>query len=106
MPTIVYGFLTRVDRDDHFQNHEHEFDPPFASAEEYEEAGIAFLTARPTRAIMEAVRRNGDLVRYSPLSNEFAICDRDGILLTYYKPNPLVHREPDNVTYFRKQSLK
>ena len=55
---------------------------------------------------MEGVRRNGDIVRYDTGSNEFAICDRDGILLTYYKPDPAIHRERDNITYFRGQCLK
>ena len=106
MPAFVQGFLARIDRDDHFQNHVGEFDPPFGSAEEYEKAAIAFLTAPLTGAIMEGVRRNGDIVRYDTGSNEFAICDRDGILLTYYKPDPAIHRERDNITYFRGQCLK
>ena len=106
MPAIVNGFLTRLDREDHFQNHQHEFDPPFTTVEEYETAAMAFLTTPSTSAIMEGVRRNGDIVRYDPLSNEFAICDRDGTILTYFKPTPVVHRERDNVTYFRKQCLK
>jgi filamentous hemagglutinin len=105
VPGNVQGFLTSFDRDDHFQNHEFEFLPPFATAQEYESAGIAFLTAPLGGAIMEGVRQNGDIVRYDSQSNEFAICDRSGILLTYFKPNPAVHRERDNIAYFKAQCL-
>ena len=106
MPTAVYGFISRVERDDHFQVHELEFDPPFASAADYEAAGIAFLTGTVTAIIMECVRRSGDTIRYNPSTNEFAICDRDGVLRTYYKPDPIIHKQKDNITYFRGQCLK
>jgi len=104
--TIVHGFLTRTDRENHFRYHQDEFDPPFSSAEEYETAGIAFLTAPLAGAIMEGVRRNGDIIRYNPKTQEFAICDRDGILLTYYKPDPRTHRQRNNLTHFRGQCIK
>jgi len=106
VPTAVYGFISRVEREDHFQVHELDFNPPFASAGEYEAGGIAFLTATATNTIMECMRRNGDTIRYDLSTNEFAICDRDGVLRTYYKPDPSIHRQKDNIAYFKGQCLK
>jgi pyocin large subunit-like protein len=83
VPPAVYGFISWVERESHFQVHELEFNPPFASGAEYEIAPIAFLTAPVTATVMECVRRNGDTIRYNPPTNEFAICDRDGVLRTY-----------------------
>lgn len=106
VPTIVIGFITKVDRDDHFQSHNPEFKPPFASAADYEAAGVAFLSGALTGNMMECVRRNGDIVRYDRATSEFAICDSYGALRTYYKPDPAVHKQKDNVSYFRGQCLK
>jgi pyocin large subunit-like protein len=55
---------------------------------------------------MECVRRNGDTIRYNPPTNEFAICDRDGVLRTYYKPDRAIHKQKDHITYFKGQCLK
>jgi filamentous hemagglutinin len=106
VPRTVYGFMTKLDRDDHFQCHNPEFDPSFASAEDYEAAGIAFLTGPLTGTMMEGMRRNGDIIRFDSATDEFAICDRNGVLKTYYKPTPAIHKQRDNIVYFRGQLLK
>jgi filamentous hemagglutinin len=105
VPTSVYGFIDNMERDNHFQLHGNEFNPMFASAAEYEAAAIAFLTG-PLAGSMECVRRNGDTIRFDPATDEFAICDRDGVLKTYYKPSPSIHKQKDNTTYFRGQCKK
>jgi len=105
VPTSVYGFIGNVERENHFQLHGSEFKPRFASAADYETAAIAFL-AGPLAGRMECVRRNGDTIRFDPVTNEFAICDRDSVLKTYYRPNPAIHHQKDNTAYFKGQCKK
>ena len=105
MPTTVYGFITKFERNDHFQFHGREFSPAFASAEDYEAAAIAFLTCPLTDTMLEGSRRNGDVIRFNRATDEFAICDRDGVLKTYYE-DPRIHKQRDNVAYFEGQCLK
>ncbi len=94
------------DRSDHFQSHGGDFNPPFTSAEDYEAAGIAFLTTALTGNMKEGLRRNGDVIRFDSSTDEFAICDRNGVLKTYYKPDPKIHKQKDNTAYFRGQCQK
>ena len=106
MPTVVYGFIDREQKEDHFLNHKDEFQPPFKSSDEYEAKAIEFLTRQPWDTMLECVRRNGDVIRFDTRTDEFAICDRDGHLKTYYKPDTYWHRQESNLAYFRGQCAK
>jgi pyocin large subunit-like protein len=106
MPTVVYGFMDPEEKDNHFLDHNREFEPEFTSAEEYEAAAIAFLTCPLSDMVHECVRRNGDRIRFDQATDEFAICDRDGRLKTYYKPDTYWHRQESNLIYFKGQCAK
>jgi len=106
VPSSVKGFITKYDRDHHFQLHNAEFTPPFASAEEYEAAAIVFLEKPLTGTIMEGMRiQDGHIIRYDSTTNEFAICDSDtgGFVTTYFKPDPAIHGQSNNIAYFRRR---
>ena len=104
MPKSINGFVTKFDRDLHFDSHASEFSPPFASEEEYEAAAIAFLEKHLAAGMMEGLRiRDGATIRYDPGINEFAICDDSGAVTTYFKPDPAIHKQGDNVAYFRSR---
>jgi hypothetical protein len=77
MPISVYGFMDQEEKDNHFLDHNHEFEPEFASAEEYEAAAIAFLSCPLSATMLECVRLNGDRIRFNQTTDEFAICARD-----------------------------
>lgn len=102
MPTVV-RFISVWDRDQHFEDHGHEFSPVFASSQEYEAAAIEFLSGPLVGSMMESLRQDGATVRYNPATNELAICDVDGYVRTYFKPNPAIHKLADNLTYFRRR---
>ncbi len=106
VPFTVRDFADELKRADHFKRHGGEFDPAFASAEDYEAAAVAFLTAPLIGRIMECERRNGQVRRFNPDTDELAICDRNGVLKTYFRPDPNRHKQKDNVTYFKKECLK
>lgn len=106
MPTNVRGFMDALEKDNHFLNHANDFDPPFGSADDYEAAAIAFLTGPLRTTMIECVRRSGDVIRYDTTTNEFAICDQDGFLKTYYRPDPAIHKQVSNLAYFRGQCEK
>jgi pyocin large subunit-like protein len=95
-----------TEKHDHFWTHNDEFRPHFASADAYEAAAVAFLTEAPGGSIMECTRRNGDLLRYDPVANVFAIVDRGGFVKTFYRPNPAIHKQTSNIEYFRGQCSK
>ena len=102
----IHGFIDNLEKQNHFQDHEMEFNPPFPSADAYETRAVAFLAGPMTGTMEECTRRNGDVIRYDTATNEFAICNRDGILRTYYRPDPVWHRKASNLTYFREQCGK
>jgi len=106
VPGTVYGFIDRFERENHFQDHEVEFGGQFRTATDYESAAIAFLTVPMTDTMLECVRRNGDVLRYDTATNTLAICNRDGILKTFYRPDPKYHLERDNLAYFEEQCKK
>jgi pyocin large subunit-like protein len=106
MRRAVHGFKGREQKEDHFWNHNREFEPEFASPDAYESAAIEFLSRELGNTILECVRRNGDVIRFDTRSNEFAICDRDGYLKTYYKPDIYWHRQASNLIYFEEQCNK
>lgn len=106
MPNVVYGFIDPEEKDNHFLDHNREFEPEFASPEEYETAAIQFLTKEPWNTMLECTRRNGDVIRFDTRTDEFAICNRDGYLKTYYKPDTYWHRQESNLIYFQGQCAK
>src|ERR1700691_4863300 len=99
MPISVYGFMDSEEKENHFLDHNREFEPEFASAEEYEAAAIAFLTCSQSNTMVECIRRNGDRIRFDQATDEFAICDRDGRLKTYYNPDVHWHRQESTLPY-------
>ena len=104
MPNTIKGFISTYDRDLHFDDHGAEFAPPFASAEEYEAAAIAFLAKPIAGSIIDGLRiKDGHTIRYDSSTNEFAICDMDGAVATYFKPNPAIHKQGDNLSYVRRR---
>jgi filamentous hemagglutinin len=103
---VVYGFVDPEEKDNHFLDHNREFEPEFASAEEYEAAAIAFLSCSLSDTMHECVRRNGDRIRFDQATDEFAICAYDGYLKTYYKPDVYWHEQESNLVYFRGQCAK
>ena len=103
MPTIVKGFISKWDRDQHFEDHGHDFGG-LTSADEYEAAAVAFFNKPLAGGMMEGVRlADGWIIRFDSNTDEFAICDVDGYLRTYFKPDPAIHGLPNNTEYFRRR---
>ena len=108
MPRVVHGFEDREQKEDHFWDHNYEFNPEFTSADAYEAAAIEFLRREltPGTTMLECIRRNGDIIRFDTRTDEFAICNRDGYLKTYYRADTYWHRQESNLAYFRQQCAK
>ena len=106
MPDVVYGFVSLEEKENHFLDHNREFEPEFESADEYETAAIEFLTKKAWNTMLECVRRNGDVIRFDTRTNEFAICNRYRQLKTYYKPDTYWHKQESNLAYFKGQCAK
>jgi filamentous hemagglutinin len=106
VPKTAKGFISKWDRDQHFEDHRSEFGGTFATADEYEVAATTFFNAPVAGNMMEGLRPDGWTIRFDSGTNEFAICDTDGYLRTYFKPDPAVHGLADNITYFRRRCIR
>jgi pyocin large subunit-like protein len=89
------GFKSPIYLKKHFNKHNAEFDPPFANEQEYEQAGIAFMSENgenvPDDVYQACFYRpnnpfHGDLVRYDEKRNLFGMKTSKGFLRTFYLP--------------------
>ena len=114
MPTVI-GFAAPALLTEHFGKH-NSWDFKFRDEREYERNAINFLKA-DVNVIMalELVRSNGEIVRFCPNSNEFAVLRPTGHIRTYYKPMPerdaphgypidKTHGYSTNLEYFRNSA--
>jgi hypothetical protein len=100
----VLRFASVALRTSHFVKHGAKFGSKTAAA--YERAASSFLAGKPRPGVMQGIRSNGDVVRYNPKTNEFAIKTKDGTIRTYFKPDPSVHKQKTNLDYYRQEVAK
>jgi filamentous hemagglutinin len=89
---------------DHFDHHGIDLGLP--DEVEYLRSADVFLGGPRPETTWECRRRNGDLLRYNPLTEEFGVLRPDNAISTYYLPDPAVHRCPNNGEYFRRECHK
>lgn len=87
--------------DDHFDQHGDDFGA--TTSEEYEARADMFLGGPKEPATYECTRKNGDVLRFDIYTEEFGVLRKDGVILSYYIPDPLWHRQPSNLDYFWQQ---
>jgi pyocin large subunit-like protein len=89
------GFKSQIYLKKHFNKHNVKFDPPFANEQEYEQAGIEFMSENGENTpddVYQACfyrpshRFHGDLVRYDERRNIFGMKTKNGFLRTFYPP--------------------
>jgi pyocin large subunit-like protein len=88
----------------HFAAHQAEFS--FATSAEYEEAADKFLTGTKRGTTKEGRRRNGDLVRYDVITEEFGVMSSGKVIRTYFIPDPADHNFTTNLDYFKHECKK
>ena len=99
------GFLDKELLAQHFDEHHLEFGA--ATEEEYELLADTFLGSPLDPGAQECIRvSNGDIIRYNRITDEFGVLSAAGVIRTYFKPNPIFHRQPTNLDYFRKECNK
>lgn len=102
---IASGFASASDRADHFERHGEDF--AARSEVDYEQMAVSFLNAARTSDILEGTRRsNSDTIRFDRISQAFAVMSSDGIVKTFYKPDPTWHGFHSNLAYFRNECTK
>jgi len=85
----------------HFQKHGADF-PDVKSTEEYIQKAHNFVTNPPPK-ILTKISRDGDKIFYDPISETFAVQDKNGAMKTIYKANPKIHGYKNNLEYFNAQ---
>lgn len=100
------GFATQDLRDDHYGRHGGDFGPEYGytDADAYEQGAVNFMRGDSPSgtygSTLQRVRANGDIVRFNPITNEFGIARSDGVIRTYYIPEPGIHGYTTNLDYF------
>ncbi|MBC8355771.1 MAG: hypothetical protein H8E66_27660, partial [Planctomycetes bacterium] len=61
--------------------------PEFNSMQEYHNAARQFHSGAPGQGVHEAVRADGDFVRFDPATGYFGIRTSDGIVKTFFRPD-------------------
>lgn len=99
------GFIDPVDLAQHFEDHGHEFGVEIE--EEYEMLADEFLGGPRDSNTYECVRkRDGARLRYNRVTDEFGVLTASGEILTYFKPDPRIHKRPTNWDYFQSECQK
>jgi filamentous hemagglutinin len=102
---IAIGFATNADRADHFENHAQDFGA--TSEIEYENMAIEFLNSSLDSDTLEGRRSsNSDTIRFNRVTQAFAVMRIDGVIKTFYKPNPAWHGFSSNLAYFQNECRK
>jgi YD repeat-containing protein len=94
-------FSTDSQLQDHFARHGSDFGA--TTATDYEQQANNFLNSPAGNGVLQKVRANGDIVRYNPVTDEFGVAKSNGVIRTYYKPDPAVHGYSTNLDYFNAQ---
>jgi pyocin large subunit-like protein len=98
-------FATSYDRTAHFQKHRSCFGA--RSEFEYEAMADAFLLGPLDRhTTAECYRSGGAVLRYNAFTEEFGVVGPHGFVLTYFKPDPVVHGLASNYAYFLAECQK
>lgn len=98
------GFESSANLTKHFILHGWEFGA--MTEAEYERLADNFLSGPKGTDTLECRRGNGDRLRYNPVTNEFGVLRRDGVIRTYFKPDVAWHRRQTNLDYFFEECTK
>lgn len=64
------------------------------------EAGAKNFLDNPPKGTLTARRADGDIVRYNPKTDEYGVKTKDGLIRTYFKPDPTKNKRASNKDYF------
>jgi filamentous hemagglutinin len=99
------GFESQAKLIRHFIKHGQEFS--VITEAEYEKLADAFLGGPQDADTLECRRRSdGAILRYNPVTNEYGVLRRDGVMKTYFKPDVARHGKPTNLDYFLEECAK
>ena len=98
-------FITAQRRVTKYLKHGAEFGA--ASEVQFETMADAFCTGvRDPTTTFECTRPRGMVLRYNPSTEAFGVLNSSGMILTYYKPRPVIHGKANNCAYFLEECSK
>ncbi len=92
------GFAGEHKEREHFWKHGNDFGAQ--SRLEYLTQADDFLNGPMNYPTLELIRQEGDRVRFNPDTDEYGVVRSDGLIRTYFKPNPDEHGYKTNLEYF------
>lgn len=102
---IGLTFRTRLQLEQHFDDHKDEVGA--RDEAHYEQLASDFLSEERPSNTLECIRkRDRARIRYNCVTQEFGIVTEDGIVQTYFKPDPRFHGKSTNRAYFEWECSK
>ena len=103
------GFRDIIDLREHYAEHGSDFGVP--TEQEYLNQADAFLGGPRASDTLDCRRRCkdgsfGDYVRFNMVTHEFGVLSADIVIRTYYVPDPMRHRQVNNLAYFQAECRK
>lgn len=98
------GFRNSMTLGMHYYKHRHEFNPPPANQQEYEEWADRFLGG-PLDATTSECERLSDhaIIRYSGITEEFGILESTRFIKTYFIAKIANHKFANNREYYEEE---
>ncbi|MFH1533848.1 MAG: transglutaminase domain-containing protein [Nitrospirota bacterium] len=104
-----FGFRKDKLLNSHFIDHGADFNAVDAS--DYLNKANRFFSSLDSNILVKIRKKDtgfggskGDIIKYDPLTDEFAVLSQDGFFRTYFKPVPLLnHKYNTNLEYFNAQ---
>ncbi|MGB8345878.1 MAG: polymorphic toxin-type HINT domain-containing protein [Ktedonobacteraceae bacterium] len=97
------GFANQERLTDHFERHGGDFGSPFTTESDYEQGAKDFMHGPMASDTYQGVRSNGDIVRFNEGTNAFGVARSNGVIKTYYIPDPAIHGYATNWEYVLSQ---
>ena len=66
---------------------------------DYENLADQFMGGPKRPSVLECKRGGGDTIRFDCKSDEYGIVDSNGMIRTYFKPDPARHGKGSNLNY-------
>lgn len=73
------------------------------NCDDYVLKALMFLTEVAKASTNDCTRTGGEAIRYDSVTQEFGVFSPDGFLVTYFKPDPAIHKRPTNLAYFQDE---
>jgi len=105
---LLNVFRTQRLLEQHWDFHKDDFDAAeSATAADYLTLAVRFLSGLPGSTVHQCVRqRDGVTIRFNRATDVVGFVYPDGVIASFFKADPYVHRFSSNMAYIRNECAK